>query len=518
MADRVVRIRIKSDADLKGLKQAGFEIDETEEAVAELTKRLEALEAQMTRTESGLKKTSSGAKGAKAETSKLAGGALEASRAFEDLQYGIRGVLNNIPVMIQRFGGGAGLAAAISFAAVSADLLVRRLTQTEDKAEDTSGKMRDLQRATEEMEEAMNDALSNIERDYDGSISAADQLIDRQKTLARIAQQQDDAEAVLAIAAIDKSDADEIDKIRARAEVAIEAQQRRTERARGANRDNLQTAEDLLKVEEKRKDDLANEIRVLEDRKRLTDEILRLEIEGGDRETIDTLKEVAEAAGVDEAQLADVEQLTKLQDTQRKNIKGLRDDFVKLKQPVQDARKALQLAQETFLDQQGAIDTQEEAALAKIDANRQKQEDAELKRRQKSLEKGINERAKARKKAAEDEAKAEEALFKTARSSARGIEGLLGQRDFKFTSDQRERLSGLATRLVERGGERGELAELESFLAELDGLLKANGGATIEAVQRVSRQMSTITNDLGSLNAKLQSLGAEVVGGDAAIR
>lgn len=55
-------------------------------------------------------------------------GVLEASRAFEDLQYGLRGVLNNIPTMIMSFGGGAGLAAGLSFAAVAGDLLFRKLS------------------------------------------------------------------------------------------------------------------------------------------------------------------------------------------------------------------------------------------------------------------------------------------------------------------------------------------------------------------------------------------------------
>jgi hypothetical protein len=51
--------------------------------------------------------------------------ALEGSRAMEDLQYGIGGVLNNIPGLITMLGGPAGLAAAISLAAVAATQLVK---------------------------------------------------------------------------------------------------------------------------------------------------------------------------------------------------------------------------------------------------------------------------------------------------------------------------------------------------------------------------------------------------------
>ena len=60
-------------------------------------------------------------------SSQAAQGVLEVSRAFEDAQYGIAGVLNNIPNIIMRFGGGAGLAGVLSMAAVAASFLAKRL-------------------------------------------------------------------------------------------------------------------------------------------------------------------------------------------------------------------------------------------------------------------------------------------------------------------------------------------------------------------------------------------------------
>lgn len=47
-------------------------------------------------------------------------GFLAFSQAVEDAQYGMRGVLNNIPQMVLGFGGGAGLAGVLSLAAVAA--------------------------------------------------------------------------------------------------------------------------------------------------------------------------------------------------------------------------------------------------------------------------------------------------------------------------------------------------------------------------------------------------------------
>ncbi len=61
-------------------------------------------------------------------TSGKAQGILEISRAVEDAQYGIRGVLNNIPQMVASFGGGAGLAGGISLAAVGLTSLLPLLS------------------------------------------------------------------------------------------------------------------------------------------------------------------------------------------------------------------------------------------------------------------------------------------------------------------------------------------------------------------------------------------------------
>jgi len=47
-------------------------------------------------------------------------GFLAFSQAVEDAQYGVKGVLNNIPQMVLGFGGGAGLAGVLSLAAVAA--------------------------------------------------------------------------------------------------------------------------------------------------------------------------------------------------------------------------------------------------------------------------------------------------------------------------------------------------------------------------------------------------------------
>lgn len=51
--------------------------------------------------------------------------ALEASRGIEDMQYGIAGVINNVPGVVMAFGGSMGLTAAISLCSVGINQLVK---------------------------------------------------------------------------------------------------------------------------------------------------------------------------------------------------------------------------------------------------------------------------------------------------------------------------------------------------------------------------------------------------------
>lgn len=67
-------------------------------------------------------------------------GFLAFSQAVEDSQYGIRGVLNNIPQMVMGFGGSMGIAGAISLAAVAATVLYPHLKRLYGAMENESVK------------------------------------------------------------------------------------------------------------------------------------------------------------------------------------------------------------------------------------------------------------------------------------------------------------------------------------------------------------------------------------------
>lgn len=101
--------------------------------------------------DAAIKKTNSSGQNFVSGTGQISRGSRDASRSllmfsqgFEDAQYGIRGVLNNIPGLIMALGGTAGLAGAISIAAVAGSVLFEWLGKTEVKASDTAEKLKEI--------------------------------------------------------------------------------------------------------------------------------------------------------------------------------------------------------------------------------------------------------------------------------------------------------------------------------------------------------------------------------------
>jgi hypothetical protein len=134
----------------KSLRETAVAATVTDKAVDELERSVELLNEELAKNKTlsadqaaNLKKVADGGErlariqrqqktttdAATKSTSNLGMGALAAAQAFEDMQYGIRGVLNNIPQMVLMFGGSAGLTAVISIAAVAGNLLFEKLTK-----------------------------------------------------------------------------------------------------------------------------------------------------------------------------------------------------------------------------------------------------------------------------------------------------------------------------------------------------------------------------------------------------
>lgn len=110
-----IEIKLKSTLDGKGVEEAKQQID----ALNKSTEQLDKDSKQATRS-----------------VKNMGQGALQAAYFFDDLQYGIRGIMNNIPGLVMGFGGGAGLAGAMSLAVLAGAKLYDWMKKTEDKSAD----------------------------------------------------------------------------------------------------------------------------------------------------------------------------------------------------------------------------------------------------------------------------------------------------------------------------------------------------------------------------------------------
>lgn len=130
-----IEIKLKSTLDGKGVEEAKQQID----ALNKSTEQLDKNSKQATRS-----------------VKNMGQGALQAAYFFDDLQYGIRGIMNNIPGLVMGFGGGAGLAGAMSLAVLAGAKLYDWMGKTEDKSGDLAKKMKDH---SKEIAEASRQAI-----------------------------------------------------------------------------------------------------------------------------------------------------------------------------------------------------------------------------------------------------------------------------------------------------------------------------------------------------------------------
>ena len=126
---------------------------------------------------------------------------LEFSRAVEDAQYGIRGVLNNIPQMVLLMGGSGGLAGIISIAAVSMSQLFTQLTKVEEKLPEATERLEELKQGLVDIHEEIG--RENFEG-YLKRFNAMDAILARENTAlaANVKLLSEKRKGQLAIAAI----------------------------------------------------------------------------------------------------------------------------------------------------------------------------------------------------------------------------------------------------------------------------------------------------------------------------
>lgn len=145
MADQNVNIGIRTTADTSGVNQTQQALTGLGDTAQTAAAGVQGTGAALAGTAAAANRTRDGVREVATETRQLgrrnSGAAvLELSRGFEDAQYGIRGVLNNLPGLVLALGGTAGLAGAISLVAVAGSVLWTQFGSGADKAKkDTKG-------------------------------------------------------------------------------------------------------------------------------------------------------------------------------------------------------------------------------------------------------------------------------------------------------------------------------------------------------------------------------------------
>lgn len=117
-----IEINLKSTLDGKGVEEAKQKIDS-------LNKSTDQLDKDSQRATKSIKN--------------MGQGMLQVAYFMDDVQYGIKGILNNIPGLVIGFGGGAGLAGALSLATLAGAKLYEWLSDSADKTDDLAKKMKE---------------------------------------------------------------------------------------------------------------------------------------------------------------------------------------------------------------------------------------------------------------------------------------------------------------------------------------------------------------------------------------
>jgi hypothetical protein len=313
MADKNLEIQVKLTADTAGAQQAAAEIkrladeankkpfvmpiDEAgmkareeamklqvkaakeeataQEQVAKQTQKATAAKSEQVRVMAMTTTTANGTAAAQKQltdkTTQSAMGFLQLSQAVEDAQYGFRGIVNNIPGMVMSFGGGAGLAGAVSLAAVGINVLLENVDLFGTKAKKAQQDAADLTqemmkksetayldaRATEaaaKAQEAYNAVLQQAEGHYKAVLAQAEAVTRQKKEMADAEIASADADAALQVAQLQlaetRGEVSKEDAIRAREKIRTESEARKF---------TAETAAEEAKIAETRKKAAAEE-------------------------------------------------------------------------------------------------------------------------------------------------------------------------------------------------------------------------------------------------------------------
>lgn len=156
---------------LKALKN----IQELERRIAALTKAQERQAQAAEKVAQSSNQLDRNSQQATRSVKNMGQGALQAAYFFDDLQYGIRGIMNNIPGLVMGFGGGAGLAGAVSIATLAGAKLYEWMGNTEAKSKELAKALEQQNEAIKESQEIVasfnNEEALNTSNDLTAKIA-----------------------------------------------------------------------------------------------------------------------------------------------------------------------------------------------------------------------------------------------------------------------------------------------------------------------------------------------------------
>ena len=157
-----IEINLKSTLDGKG-------VEEAKQKIASLNKSTDQLDK--------------GSQKATKSIKNMGQGMLQVAYFMDDVQYGIKGILNNIPGLVIGFGGGAGLAGALSLATLAGAKLYEWLSSTEEKSVDLTKKLEEEREAFKKLKEEVGEISrqNNNEQILRAAIDSAKKIADYRK-------------------------------------------------------------------------------------------------------------------------------------------------------------------------------------------------------------------------------------------------------------------------------------------------------------------------------------------------
>lgn len=581
-SDKELNIGIKVTSDTAGAKQATAAIDGVDKAVADLAKtekeatningmyldslgRIHDASGRFVKVSAeereGLKErikiqqqdtvTTTGAVQAKKELGKANSGAamgvLALSNAFQDAQYGMAGMINNIPMIVTGMGLGMGVAGAVQAAAVGVQILTKNFDIFGVKAEEAREKAGELAaemtvsadkaykeaasvEAVAQARDQQAEAMAKVDEAYKTTIALSDKAIKQAQEEKDAQISLIDAQAGMEMARIQLAEAQgkmtKEEAIFAKDKARVEAESRKQ---------TAQTLADELKAAELRKK-AAAEVETAEKRRQAAAGLA----EGGTglmneserktaRENIESMKALQESSRLRQEQLAraiddkslidlDPEMTEKNRQANREKLAKERDDY---------------LATQAAIDKENAKLAADEAAKRKTGLASRDDLNKAVKAENEAADAGVARAGEFRGQAAGTEAGIQRSNQLFNLRQAAGSMGALAQVEAERTKQreeaekERERAakeaereaSRRATNLKQVGVAGGSLA---STLASdglapgfADSLRAAAGGAGDSAgLDRLIAMVAKLTTNSAKLSeqakSKLDKLEAEI--------